>query len=638
MMKRNKLITGILAMLLVLPLFLGLSSAKDVMAAPEDEMQIVTQKVILHKLKFTGSTLPTIENDGDILTGHDSTKRLEGAVFTAYDVSATYWNAYDTTEGTESQRTAAAEAAVKDITSAVSYDFGPTDDNGKADNELPIKSTVDGKERNAIYRFVETTVPDGVIQGSSVPFILGLPVYEGTTDTLKTNVNIYPKNLLNTVTLEFTKYGVATPGNPEPLENAEFILRNSEGNYFATDTNDFTVTSATDTNIKKFISDSDGKVTTGDLALYEGVYKFYEVDSTVSKDLTNYDATKYYYSKNPAVVATVNADMTVSYESYDIKGNEQGGLTAEVYNYKVPGITKEVDDPDVDVDQDVTFHITHEIPDNLGDYTEYSLVDTFDSRLVLSNDEFTKIQTYFKAFAGTVTREGNKFTVTFDMGNFKEYAGKSIDFTVTMTVASDTTMGSELKNKVDFINNIDPKEATATVKTYGKKFVKEDVDSGAKLAGAKFYVKKELDKETVYLATNKTDGKRAWVQTMVNDKGERVFVEGYEPVVLTSDSDGAFQIDGLAKTENGETTDIQYALEEFEAPEGFILSATDFVFTADDGDTVKDPAKLQAVPNKHKGSLPSTGGTGIVAFVLIGVVAVGGAALYFTKGRRHIEG
>ena len=89
-MRRNtKLITTILTMVMVLPLFLGLGSAKDVMATDSDlESEVTEQMVTLHKLKFTGE--PTLkQNTGNELTEKELEEMfpggtaLQGSVFTS---------------------------------------------------------------------------------------------------------------------------------------------------------------------------------------------------------------------------------------------------------------------------------------------------------------------------------------------------------------------------------------------------------------------------------------------------------------------------------------------------------------------------------------------------------------------------
>ena len=207
-----------------------------------------------------------------------------------------------------------------------------------------------------------------------------------------------------------------------------------------------------------------------------------------------------------------------------------------------------------------------------------------------------------------------------------------------MSVKDGAALDTNITNNIEFKNNFYDKKDKDSVKTFGKSFKKIDKDTDALLDGAKFYVRKG----NAYLGIE--NGKQVWKEKVEDEEGNTDFPAEFEPKVLTSGESGKkgmFKVDGLAqKPEDGDPVDeetghIVYKLEEIEPPEGgYVLLKEPIEFTADNGSV--DLAR--EVANKKKGSLPSTGGSGIVAFVLIGVVAVGGAVLYFTKGRRQIEG
>lgn len=681
-MRKRKLITIVLGIIMVLPLFLGLGGMKDVMAVAD--IPEGNQLVTLHKLKYTlgdNETLPTIENTGDILGASDlgTGTPLARAVFTAYDVSKVYWNTYDTFKGSDAEKSAAAEDEAKKVVpdaNTVSFKFAETDVNGEAvyknDQDvsvgLPMQSNVDGKLRNAIYLFKETGFPGGVVQSKSADFILGLPVYKTNAkgveiEEAKENVHIYPKNEVKDVTLGFTKYGVGETGIAAGLSGAKFVLKaksipdapNLNGTYYDRGT----FGHATGETI---LSGAAGKVSVPISGLKAGVYEFYEIDSegvSTKGSNTEKDTGLYHYddAKNPVVTAYVSTDMTVTYEYYGIDTAKVGEPTetgkpgtatsAEAYNYKVPTPTKKADDTDLDAMKPEPFTISQLIPVNISSYTEFSLVDTFDSRLQLVSTTETALLNEIKTTLTNqdlvdlitgVTISGNTFTVHFDLAKVKANPLKTIKFKVAMMVNVDKIagLGTPVNNKISFENNFEDRTAEENVETFGKSFLKVDGDKKeTTLAGAFFYVRKG-DK---YLGTR--DGKLAWEapsSTEKDDEGRYVFATGFTPKELDSDDYGKFEITGLAqKPETDDPVDtktgnIQYELEEFIAPDGYVLLKDTIKFNVDNG-TATLP-----VANKHKGSLPSTGGTGIVAFVLIGVVAVGGAALYFTKGRRQIEG
>lgn len=635
MRRRNKLITTILTMVMVLPFFLGLGSVKDVMAA-DPEPEVTEQMVTLHKRLFANVPEKNADdadpwgtpNTGDKMEDFGG-KPLAGAEFEAYDVTATYWTTYDKATGTDADKTKAAEDAVEaliveDLTAVAT--FGPTDSKGEASRNLATKS--DG--RNAIYLFHETVSPAGVVQSKSVDFILGLPVYDEGTDNVKDEVHVYPKNEVKAVTFEFTKYGVGEEGSATKLPRANFILKDENDNYY-----DDEAFGSEEADAEIISSDPAGLVTVAGLTLNPGTYEFYEVNSTVSTDGS--EEAEYHYGKNPVVIVKVDKNMNVTYDYYNLAGNlvENATGDAKAYNYKVPAPTKEASDHDVDQDQEITFTITQKIPTDIADYTQFALVDTFDPSLKLVNDTEADLLDEIKAsmdpemanLVTGVTIDGNKFTVNFNLDEVKKNAGITIEFKVAMSVKEGADLATDINNEVTFDNNFDDQSATDSVKTYGKSFLKIDVDTEEALAGAKFYVKKG----DLYLGTRA--GRMTWeapTSTIKGNDGRYPFADGFVAKELTSSAEGKFSVAGLAQTDT--SGEITYELEEFVAPDGYALLQNTIEFVADDG-TEELP-----VANKHKGSLPSTGGSGIVAFVLIGVVAVGGAVLYFTKGRRQIEG
>ena len=625
MKKKSNWRTILATLIMVLPFVLGFGSVKDVMAAEVPDTQTVT----IHKLQYDSLPGNPTQNTGDEMDF--SGKPLAGAVFTAYDVTAVYWAAYDKATGNDGVKTAAAEAAVRALEDSDLGDgivFDPTDENGEASQELATK--VAG--RNAIYLFKETTSPAGVIQSKSADFILGLPVYDEGTDNAKENVHVYPKNEVKDLTFEFTKKGVE-PGDEvgKPLANAEFILKGANGMYYNSKTGNFDIT---DKDLASHItSGKDGKVIVSGLVLDAGDYEFYEVDSSVSKgeEQTTDGDQVYHYSvdKNPVVIAHVSTDMVVTYDYYDINRNMTKETTnvengAKAYNYKVPAPTKEADDHDVDTNQEITFTITQMIPEDIADYKQFQLVDDFDDSLELLST-VDEIEGQLTDFGGKVTVDGSKFTVDFAMDLLKANAGETIEFKVVMSVKEGADLAAGINNEVTFENNFDDQSAKDSVKTYGKSFEKIDADTKKGLAGAVFYVKKG----DLYLGER--DGKLAWeASTGTDDEGNYTFADGFTVKELTSGDDGSFSVSGLARTdENGA---IVYELEEIKAPEGYVLSENTFKFIADNGKV------SLSIRNIHKGSLPSTGGKGIVAFVAVGVIAIAGAGLYFMKGRKQIEG
>ena len=634
---KNKLWGLVATLIMVLPVFGSLAGGQSILAAEKDTKS--TQTVTIHKRQY--DSLPEVKpNSGDEVDFGG--EPLAGAIFTAYDVTKDYWKAYDETPGSDAEKTAAAQTEILNINYKISASssvntFPKTDSTGEATQELAKKSLDEKKQlRNAIYLFKETTSPAGVVQSKSEPFILDLPVYNeadytgtnGAANEEKKVVHVYPKNLVKTLELGFTKYGVEN-GKESSLAGAKFILKNKAGMYYNTDTNVFDLTEAA-AQEKPLTSDAKGKVSVSGLVLEPGDYEFYEIDSDVStnnKQSGKDEIFHYGENRNPMVVAHVSTDMEVTYMYYDIDGNKLENKTNDIsaYNYKVPEPTKDAEDHDVDGDQVFKFTITQLIPQDIADYTEFKLIDKYDPALYLLNaDPTAEIKGNIKLddeaasdLVTGVTTADNQFTVNFDLNKIKENAGKTISFTIQMAVKPDAKVGTDINNEIIFDNNFHPESDHDTVKTSGKKFIKKDADTGKTLKGAEFNV---LNPDGKILGTK--DGKQVW-----GTKGE----DGFTATVLKADDKGEFSVSGLAKTD-ADGKDITYQLKEIKAPEGYVLSNEPVDFVADDQTTEL------VVSNKHKGSLPSTGGMGIVAFVAVGIVAVGGAVLYFTKGRKQIEG
>lgn len=629
---RNRAWGIIASVIMVLPFLLGLGGFATKASAEEKVPE--NQTVILHKRQFSDLGGINISNTGDKFDDEELQKLgkpLEGVIFTAYDVTIKYWEAYNAATGSKEQKEAAAVAAAKQLSNnAKEIPFKPTDENGQSKFDLP--TTSNGK--NAVYLFVETGFPAGVVQSKSAPFILGLPSVTDNNE-YRSEVHVYPKNEVVTKALQFTKFGVDVNGTANPLKGAKFVLRNDNEKYLGSD-NNFTVDeAAAKTEAAIFTSNGEGLVTTGDLLLSPGDYEFYEVGYEEAVE-------GYHFGKNPVVTAHVDNDLNITYDYFDNTNTEiKNAEEAEAYNYQVPEPTKTPDGKDFDVNAPIEFTIEQKIPLDIADYTQFSLVDNYDEKLELVSTE-EKIKESVKigdesigTWAAYSVESGKSFTLDFtnNIEFLARYAGKTIQFKATMKIKPGATIATDINNTVTFVNNFDPKTDTAKVKTYGKKFVKKDLATGETLKDAKFVVKKGEQ----YLQYQDSNGEKVESYTssdLIAEYAVKWVDTEVEGTVFVSGEGGVFTVNGLAQNDE-KGNKIEYSLVETEAPEGYVLPSKDLgvIFKADDGKT-----ELQQVNNKHKGTLPSTGGVGIVAFVAVGIAAIGGAYVYFAKGRRHIEG
>lgn len=652
----------VLGLFVVLIPFLLASTGADVSA---DDTTSKDTTVTLHKLGYDKDQYPdqAIDNTGDSLADDGTVKAgtpIKGVIFTAYDRTDIYWTAYKAADGDAAAKMKAGQSAVlkaKVEQTEAGTDFPATDEAGLSTANLANLGGTNSD--NAVYLVKETKTPDGVSNQKSGDFVIGLPIFKDE-DILDKNIDIYPKNMFTTSTLEFIKYGIAVDSKDEtkltpasPLAGAMFVLKEENGDYLSNQ-NKFDGTTAADA--QKFTSDKSGKVSVPDISLTSGkTYEFYEVDSTISKSA---NADKYHYLANRAPIkvtakrgaADSKMVLTYTYIEQDSKKettvigtpdkdgkyvytSATGAKTneAKAYNTEVPEPDKTVDDSDVDIDENLTYKISQLIPNDIADYQEFSLVDTYDSQLALLASDKDILATVTIAgkpvsdVAGTFIDDAthNQFTVNFTPAELEKYAGKTIQFTVKMKVKPGAKLAAGIDNKVTFNNDFTPKEHKATVKTYGKQFIKTEWLSGKQLGAAEFIVQRgnsylqyvskgqPVAKITGYTDTSKDD--LVWV----TDKDQAT--------KLISDDNGQFGVQGLAQAEAGQP--IDYQLIETKAPEGHVILKDAVVFNADNG-----TEKLaQKVVNHSKGILPHTGGKGIIIFIATGCMLILVSIIYFKK-------
>lgn len=596
----------------------------------------VEQTVVIHNLTY--DKLPSeIQNTGDEMTDI-SGEPLAGSIFTAYDVTSVYWDAYDAASGEHlAKETAAIKAAKKVVTSTMNgKEFPETNTDGLAELALSIKA----KTGSAIYLIKQTGFPAGVVPAKSEPFVIGLPSHD-KAGTLREKVHVYPKNEMPTNDVKFIKYGIDSDGGKAVLKDAKFILRKKDGNYYNSTTNEFDLEEADKEQAAVFLSNDKGVVKAEGLVLSSGIYEFYEIESDVAtseKQDTNPDNNyKYHFLINPKVSFTVSDEWKVTkYNYYDQKLQPKelnapfGDNLAEAYNFKVPNVKKEVDDSDVRNGQELTYTISKKIPEDVGNYSMYKLIDTFDKRLELccneekiiksikiNDGEPTGLSPKFSMGPGT-----NEFCLTFTPANLAQHATKTLSFSATMKVKAGTDL-KDIDNNVLFENSFRDSKDEERVQTYGKRFVKVDSRTDKKLEGVEFAIKNK-NGEFMSLA-QESDGK--FVESVTGCAQDYVvnWVTAEKDVTkLISDKAGNFGIYGLGSNEEN-----YYTLVETKAPDGYV-KLKEMKFTADGaGD-----AQILRVENKTKGILPMTGGWGITGLVVIGIFGLASGVTYFKKRNR----
>lgn len=222
----------------------------------------------------------------------------------------------------------------------------------------------------------------------------------------------------------------------------------------------------------------------------------------------------------------------------------------------------------------------------------------------------------------TVDKVGNGFKISFVLNDkVKSYAGKKLYVTYDMKLTAEVKPDEKHENNASVIVSNGPKDETTgitpppAVVTGGKKFVKQDAHNENPLEGAEFVVKQ--------------DSKYAKFYDDLSSTGEYVFekwVDNLENATkVASNEGGEFSVKGLL--------DGNYQLEETKAPsDKYVTLKEDVNFIVKHGEY--GTAELQEIKNTPKGILPSTGGTGIIAFLVLGSAMMLGA---FAWSRKHKE-
>ena len=304
------------------------------------------------------------------------------------------------------------------------------------------------------------------------------------------------------------------------------------------------------------------------------------------------------------------------------------------------------DSADYDIGDEVPYLLTAALPDNVSDYTSYTLrfVDTMsrgltyvkDSAEVFVNGKFAgKVEPSNDAYTGAEDKYEGGTVLTWDLGDIKAApynAGDNAVITIkyNATLNENAVMGSDgnpNKMHIEFSNNPNGEgmgetpDDTNIVFTY--KVVVNKVDEDREpLAGAEFTLEKQssdeswttIDRLTIsenqatFSFTGLDDGTYRLSETKTPDGYNTI-----DPIIFTITAEHEILSDDPRLTSlNGNSATGEIT---FEA-------------TPEDGSLTTD------VVNKSGAELPETGGMGTTIFYVLGAILVLGAGVLLIARRR----
>ena len=260
-------------------------------------------------------------------------------------------------------------------------------------------------------------------------------------------------------------------------------------------------------------------------------------------------------------------------------------------------------------------------------------------KVYINNDPVTVGKTANGKDAVVTFYNNNNFKVTIPWaashdqktdGTAEDFYYNDVPATIKVTyqgvLTKDATLGSTIS--VDHQKNINrakinPNETTTDtgreIEVYSGKITIDKVEAGnttKKLEGAKFKVINKPSKDDDGVQYLKYDA------SANANKGDFDWGDEADATVYTTDKNGTVEISGLAAG--------TYYLLEIEAPQGYnVLTAAQPVTLAKGVDGEKGDLLLvtSQVANNKGTLLPSTGGMGTVAFAVVGLIVMAGAAV-----------
>lgn len=273
------------------------------------------------------------------------------------------------------------------------------------------------------------------------------------------------------------------------------------------------------------------------------------------------------------------------------------------------------------------------VPWNIADKDTFNVVDTpnlgiDDDATTVKVAGLTEGTDYTVSATDATDKNGKGFKITFNptAAAVKAAAGKKLTVTYDATLTNAAVPDKALNNTAT-LNIGNGTDVTSTpvqgpeIYTGGVKFVKQDKQSAAKLAGAEFQlVKLNANGDKVAYATQATDGSYTWASN--NDSA----------TTYTSNDQGSVELKGLEYS-NKLADSQSYALVETKSPSGYALLTAPVKFTVTKGSYADN--QTITVTNIKKGILPSTGGSGIYLFLIAGALLMSGAYVWNKRNKKN---
>jgi len=578
--------------------------------------------VVIHKMSVDSGT-GLVQHSGEEITDFKGTNLegstpLEGVVFK-------YWKIADT--ATPSQL--AAIMGLSSISQCEAYaaanptllSDGTTTAATGADGTVRINSMEEGR-----YLFAEVNGASlNVNEYVGVPFVLELPAMKasGTAyfGTGSNALHVYPKNVLRSPGLDIeTRDDNGTLLGGARIGSSEFLVSVKEG------PGSYTPLSAIGTGGKVVLPT--GLLTLANLPA--GEYQLVNVTAPTGYLI---DDRPIYFSVSGGVVSF---DSTGSNpKSYFSAGTDDDNDIITLLLRKEPDDPIKVVDGELEasyqIGQAITYTVALGIPSDIAEYETYRMTDTLDNQLSWAGTD-SEGDVLVKSGSTTLiedthyikTVDAQTLALEFDPATLAPFAGATITITYKVVINESAIMGRDLENNVVFEFDNGHGDGGSkmppppVIWTGGAVFVKVDgKNPKVFLPGAEFKIANDAAGTSFV----------TWTAALiaVNPSGSFVTPAAGADIIMVSDTDGKFEIKGLAsgtyylvETKAPTVGTTTYNL--LKEPAAFVVTKTSF-----------EAGEEFVIQNKAGIQIPQTGGIGTTIFTITGAFLMAVAVFLFRR-------